>query len=152
MRLVVFLLAAASRLLRFARRGRARQANAAIVRLRMITPFTPSYLNASWRRLAATRRTGDHRDRQPGGNSSQHAQMLGTVDWPRPWRISPARTGAHGLRRPRLRADFHGPTAIGDAGGLSPDGESAFRYVPEKERTHVVRTIRTCARGCLAAG
>jgi membrane-bound serine protease (ClpP class) len=35
--------------------------------------------------------------------------------------------------------------ALGDAGVISPDAEFQFRYVPEKIRTHLVRTVRDLA-------
>ncbi|MDI9444390.1 MAG: NfeD family protein [Planctomycetota bacterium] len=167
MRLVVFLLAAASADCcgRAAAAAAARPAGkrAAIVRLEgMITPFTPSYLE---RKLETARRDGAElviiEIDSPGGelfSSMRLAQMLGTVDWAETVAYIPG--GAHGALSGAAFAAlgceriFMGPTgAIGDAGVIESDGESAFRYVPEKERTHVVRTIRdlAAARGRPAA-
>lgn len=129
---------------------------AAIIRLEgMITPFTPSYLE---RKLETARSDGAGlviiEIDSPGGelfSSMRIAQMLGDVDWAETVAYIPG-AGAHGALSGAAfaalgcdRIFMGGAAAIGDAGVIQSDGENAFRYVPEKERTHVVRTIRDLA-------
>ena len=135
--------------------------SAVIIRLQgMITPITPSYIE---RKLATAERDGADlviiEIDSPGGElfaSLEIAQMLDELDWaktvayvPGPGTDSEMRAALSGAAFVALGCDriILGPRAqIGDAGVIESDGTSPFRYVPEKQLTHVVSTIRGLAK------
>ena len=129
---------------------------AVIIRLDgVITPFTPSYLE---RKLAEAEK--DAVDivileiDSPGGElnaSLQIAQMLHEQEWAETVAYVPstsmygALSGAAFAALGCDRIVMGKKARIGDAGVIETDGTNPFRYVPEKQRTHVTRTIRDLA-------
>jgi membrane-bound serine protease (ClpP class) len=129
---------------------------AIIIRLDdVITPFTPSYLE---RKLGEAEK--DAVDivileiDSPGGElnaSLEIAKMLNEIEWAEVVAYVPstAMYGAlSGAAFAALGCDkiiMGELAAIGDAGVIESDGTNPFRYVPEKQRTHVTRSIRDLA-------
>ena len=121
----------------------------------VITPFTPSYLE---RKLAEAEKEAVDivilEIDSPGGElnaSLEIAQMLSKQEWAEVVAYVPSGSmyGAlSGAAISALGCDriIMGEKArIGDAGVIESDGTNPFRYVPEKQRTHVTRTIRDLA-------
>lgn len=136
--------------------GRTIGKTAVVIRLEgMITPITPSYLE---RKLETARQDGAElviiEIDSPGGelfSSLQIAQMLHDISWAETVAYIPesgvngALSGAAFVALGCQRIYMGPKAAIGDAGVIESDGNNPFRYVPEKQRTHVVRTIRDLA-------
>ena len=129
---------------------------AIIIRLDdVITPFTPSYLE---RKLAEAEREAVDivilEIDSPGGElnaSLEIAQMLSEQEWAEVVAYVPgssmygALSGAAFAALGCDRIIMGEKARIGDAGVIESDGTNPFRYVPEKQRTHVTRTIRDLA-------
>ncbi len=129
---------------------------AVIIRLDgAIMPFTPAYLQ---RKLNEAKT--DAADiviveiDSPGGElnaSLEIAKILSQVDWAETVAYVPgnamygALSGAAFAALGCKQIVLGTRAAIGDAGVIGLDETNAFRYVPEKERTHVTTTIRSLA-------
>ena len=130
---------------------------AIIIRLDdVITPFTPSYLE---RKLNEAEK--DAVDivileiDSPGGElnaSLDIARMLSEVEWAETVAYVPssamygALSGAAFAALGCERIVMGERAAIGDAGVIESDGTNPFRYVPEKQRTHVTNRIVELAK------
>ncbi|MHB8899961.1 MAG: NfeD family protein [Thermoguttaceae bacterium] len=130
---------------------------AVIIRLDgMILPFTRAFLE---RKLQEAR--GQDVDiviveiDSPGGElgaSLDIAKLLSEVDWAETVAYVPstsmygALSGAAFAALGCQRIVIGKRAPIGDAGVIESDGNNPFRYVPEKQRTHVTRTIRDLAQ------